>query len=108
MQNKRKSTPMAALRRQLRKASLSYNKEGDEVRQAILSRELEGQREHFVVAVRKQHVAYFQMRWNPGLRNSTGDWESVNALVVESLDELYHVANDEQRRILESPLWLAL
>ena len=99
---------MIFLREALEDASLSYNRQGELVHQAILTRGFGKNQEQFVVMYREQNCVFFHFRWNPLLKQGEGDWEAVNAISAESLEGLYTIADDKQQLILDSSRWFPI
>jgi hypothetical protein len=107
---KRRGTPlppnnMLWLRDAIEDASLSYNKNGDLVKMAHFEWKKSGEIEQNIVTVRDKCAMFFVQRWNDELNNGEGGWESKNAIAGSDLDDLYAVANDEQRYVLDNHRW---
>jgi hypothetical protein len=98
-------TTMIFLRPALDDASLSYNKAGEEVKQAHFIRKSGREREQFVVTSRHGSAMFFHLRWDAELKDGEGDWASVNALAGADLDDLYSIASKEQRAVLDDTRW---
>ena len=97
---------MLFLKDALRDATMSHNRQGELVYQAILTRKRGRQpMEQFIVSYREGAVMFFHMVWDDSLREGEGDWTSTNALAVHNQDELYESASDEVKRLLDDHRW---
>lgn len=97
---------MLILKDVLRNATMSYNRQGQLVYQAILTRKRGRQpMEQFVVSYREEAVMFFHMVWDDGLREGEGDWTAINAMSVHDLDELYEMASDGVKQLLDDHRW---
>ena len=97
---------MLFLKESLRNATMSYNRQGDLVHQAILTRKRGRQpMEQFVVSYREGAVMFFHLVWDENLHEGEGDWTALNALAVHDLDELYESAREEVKRLLDDHRW---
>lgn len=97
---------MLILKDALRNATMSYNRQGELVYQAIYTRKRgKGAMEQFIVSTREGTAMFFHMVWDQELRDGEGDWRAINALAVHDLDELYEAASDEVKQLLDDHRW---
>jgi len=97
---------MLFLKQALRNATMSHNRQGELVYQAILTRKLGRQpMEQFIVSYREGAAMFFHMIWDEDLREGEGDWTAINALAVQNLDELYESAREEVKHLLDDHRW---
>jgi hypothetical protein len=97
---------MPFLKQALASSTMSFNRQGELVHQAIYTRKRgSSPLEQFVVSSREGSVMFFHMVWNQELREREGDWTAINALAVHTLDELFESASEEVRHVLEDHRW---
>src|SRR5260370_39892217 len=109
MQHRSRKLPfppnMIFLREAIEPDSLSFNKDGDLVKQAIYTRKRGREMEQFIVITRQGSAMYFHMIWDQALCDGDGDWTAINALACADLEELYETAGDEVKRLLDGTRW---
>lgn len=99
-------TTMIFLREALANETISYNKDGDLVKQAHYTRKRGmGEMEQYIVITRQGSAMYFHLVWNQNLNNGEGDWTPINALSCADLEDLYQTANDNVKKILDDTRW---
>lgn len=98
---------MVSLRNALENASQVCNEEGDQVQQAIITRNKRGRQpmEQYVVIVHEGSAMYFHQLWNQQSRGGEGDWVAIDALACAHLDELYQTASPEVKAVLDDNWW---
>ncbi len=97
---------MLFLKEALDSATISYNRQGELVFQAIYTRKI-GRKpmEQFVVNVRDGSAMFFHLVWDQELNAQEGDWTAVDALAVGDLDELYETADSDTKELLDDHRW---
>jgi hypothetical protein len=97
---------MLFLKQALATATLSFNRQGEQVHQAIYTRKRgRNPMEQFIVSARQGTAMWFHMVWDQELCGGEGDWTAINALAVHDLDELYESASEEVRDLLDDHRW---
>jgi hypothetical protein len=97
---------MLILKQTLSEATMSFNRQGELVHQAIYTRKRGREpMEQFIVSVREGTAMFFHMVWDQELREGVGDWTAINALAVHDLDELFESASQEVRELLDDHRW---